>query len=299
MFSNDSSLYYLYANQDWSSFASLEYSYAMFYGCPNLRGGAGTKYNEMYVDATYARPDEEGNPGYFTVVAEIYATWDEGNTTLTLRYDGNREANNGVSNWAVYNNVATKVVLDETMKKAEPESTKDWFYSFSLLEEIEHLDYLSTYSVKDMSYMFAGCSSLSVLNVNSFYLSWAESTEGMFSYCLNLKTIWCDHNWHEQLYNKNSKDMFLGQGWLLGLCTGFLLAAHLMFNDFAQMWNGILVFLRMNVIVSHGVIPFFLRSPVHGVTAHVANNVFSVVYPSLFDIAFCQPCPCFSEDSRL
>ncbi len=216
MFSNDSSLYYLYANQDWSSFASLEYSYAMFYGCPNLRGGAGTKYNEMYVDATYARPDEEGNPGYFTVVAEIYATWDEGNTTLTLRYDGNREANNGVSNWAVYNNVATKVVLDETMKKAEPESTKDWFYSFSLLEEIEHLDYLSTYSVKDMSYMFAGCSSLSVLNVNSFYLSWAESTEGMFSYCLNLKTIWCDHNWHEQLYNKNSKDMFLGCTSLIG-----------------------------------------------------------------------------------
>ena len=216
MFSNDSSLYYLYANQDWSSFASLEYSYAMFYGCPNLRGGTGTKYNEMYVDATYARPDEEGNPGYFTVVAEIYATWDEGNTTLTLRYDGNREANNGVSNWAVYNNVATKVVLDETMKKAEPESTKDWFYSFSLLEEIEHLDYLSTYSVKDMSYMFAGCSSLSVLNVNSFYLSWAESTEGMFSYCLNLKTIWCDHNWHEQLYNKNSKDMFLGCTSLIG-----------------------------------------------------------------------------------
>ena len=216
MFMNDSSLIALYANQDWGTIAPLEWSTGMFYGCPKLKGGAGTVYNESYIDAAYARPDEEGNPGYFTAVAEIYATWDADNTTLTLRYDKNREANGGTTNWAVYNYLATKVVFDPSMKKAEPTSTKDWFYGFSQLETIEHLDYLSTYRVKDMSYMFAGCSSLTTLNVNSFYLSWAETTEGMFSYCINLTTIWCDHNWNEQLYDKNSKDMFLGCTSLVG-----------------------------------------------------------------------------------
>ena len=217
MFAYDSSLYYLYANQDWSTIAPLEKSDIMFWGCPNLRGGAGTVYNESNLSAAYARPDEgEDNPGYFTAVAEIYATWDADNTTLTLRFDNKREENGGTTNWAVYNYLATRVVFDASMKKAEPTSTKDWFYGFSQLETIEHLDYLSTYGVKDMSYMFAGCSSLTTLNVNSFYLSWAQTTEGMFSYCINLATIWCDHNWNEQLYDKNSKDMFLGCTSLVG-----------------------------------------------------------------------------------
>ncbi len=216
MFMNDSSLIALYANQDWGAIAPLEWSTGMFYGCPELKGGAGTVYNESYIDAAYARPDTEGTHGYFTTVAEIYATWDADNTTLTLRYDNKREENGGTTNWAVYNYLATKVVFDASMKKAEPTSTKDWFYGFSQLETIEHLDYLSTYRVKDMSYMFAGCSSLTAINVNSFYLSWAETTEGMFSYCINLTTIWCDHNWNEQLYDKNSKDMFLGCTSLVG-----------------------------------------------------------------------------------
>lgn len=217
MFRHDSVLVRIYANQDWGQSSTLTASDNMFYGCPQLTGGAGTGYDEANVDATYARPDAgEGKEGYFTQIAEIYATWDEGTTTLTLRFGNDREADNGVTEWNVYSDKATKVVLDASMKKAEPTSTKEWFRSFAVLGTIEHLDYLNTYNVKDMSYMFAGCSSLTVLNVNGFSVSWVETAEGMFSYCQSLTTIWCDHNWNENLHDKNTANMFLGSTALIG-----------------------------------------------------------------------------------
>jgi hypothetical protein len=35
----------------------------------NLVGGNGTKYDENYIDTTYAHIDEEENPGYLTDIA--------------------------------------------------------------------------------------------------------------------------------------------------------------------------------------------------------------------------------------
>ena len=43
----------------------------VFYNCTNLVGGAGTTYNNSYVDKTYAHIDGgTSNPGYFTDIAE-------------------------------------------------------------------------------------------------------------------------------------------------------------------------------------------------------------------------------------
>ena len=42
-------------------------SSSMFYGATKLVGGNGTVYNSSNVDATYARIDKEGEPGYFTL----------------------------------------------------------------------------------------------------------------------------------------------------------------------------------------------------------------------------------------
>jgi hypothetical protein len=43
----------------------------MFFGCTNLKGGAGTTYDENYVDATYAHIDGGvDNPGYLTDIAD-------------------------------------------------------------------------------------------------------------------------------------------------------------------------------------------------------------------------------------
>ena len=38
----------------------------IFYGCENLVGGNGTKYNSSYIDKIYARIDTADAPGYFT-----------------------------------------------------------------------------------------------------------------------------------------------------------------------------------------------------------------------------------------
>jgi hypothetical protein len=38
----------------------------MFAGCVSLVGGNGTSYNSNHTDATYARIDRAGTPGYFT-----------------------------------------------------------------------------------------------------------------------------------------------------------------------------------------------------------------------------------------
>ena len=45
----------------------------MFYNAGNLVGGNGTKFNSSYIDATYARIDKEGEPGYLTDI-EISTT---------------------------------------------------------------------------------------------------------------------------------------------------------------------------------------------------------------------------------
>ena len=66
MFGLCSSLTTIYCNDDWSQINSETITSDMFYGCDELVGENGTAYDEEYVDATYARPDEEGTPGYFT-----------------------------------------------------------------------------------------------------------------------------------------------------------------------------------------------------------------------------------------
>ena len=221
MFCYDSSLVVIRANADWGKSPALTVSDNMFYGCPKLKGGAGTVYDEAHVDATYARPDGgTGDEGYFTSISEIYAVWDNPSQSLTLYYDSKREERGGVTEWwqtlYLYYLMVEKVVLDASMKKAEPESTANWFRNFWLLETIEHLDYLRTYNVRDMSYMFSNCSKLTAINVNGFSLAWVETAEGMFSECSALTTIWCDHNWHDYLYGKNSDNMFTGCTSLVG-----------------------------------------------------------------------------------
>ena len=53
---------------DWIKSQSLV-SAGMFDDCTSLVGGNGTSYNPYYTDATYARIDRAGTPGYFTAPA--------------------------------------------------------------------------------------------------------------------------------------------------------------------------------------------------------------------------------------
>ena len=52
-------------NAGWST-ASIKISNDMFLECEKIVGGNGTTYNAEHIDATYARIDTDGAPGYFT-----------------------------------------------------------------------------------------------------------------------------------------------------------------------------------------------------------------------------------------
>ena len=55
----------IYVNSDFNT-SSLTNSNDMFTGCTSLVGGNGTTYNSNNIDATYAKIDRDGTPGYFT-----------------------------------------------------------------------------------------------------------------------------------------------------------------------------------------------------------------------------------------
>ena len=65
MFYNDSELKTIYCNDDWSKHNVTE-STEMFVNCTALIGDKGTRYDSDYTDITYARPDLNSKPGYFT-----------------------------------------------------------------------------------------------------------------------------------------------------------------------------------------------------------------------------------------
>ena len=99
--------------------------------------------------------------------AEIYAAISGDGNTLTLYFDAKREKRNGVTDWSIYSNSKSapnwetnhvkRIVLDKTMTLAQPTSTNAWFQEFCHAEKIEHLDYLNTSQVTDMSRMFNLC----------------------------------------------------------------------------------------------------------------------------------------------
>ena len=67
MFSQCDNVNTIYCNEDWSQSTALMESDDMFFNCKKLKGGKGTTYDAAHIDAAYARPDKEGQPGYFTL----------------------------------------------------------------------------------------------------------------------------------------------------------------------------------------------------------------------------------------
>jgi len=65
MFARCGNLKTIYASEAWST-NSVTNSNGMFSFCRSLVGGNGTQYDETQIDASYARIDKEGTPGYFT-----------------------------------------------------------------------------------------------------------------------------------------------------------------------------------------------------------------------------------------
>ena len=97
MFENCDSLETITVGEGWTTEAVEESDY-MFAGCENLKGGAGTVYDEDHTDVEYARIDGgKTAPGYFTSVNGP----SEEDTTIVIVIP--EEAMNAIS--YLYNNI--------------------------------------------------------------------------------------------------------------------------------------------------------------------------------------------------
>ena len=183
MFYDCTNLAFIYCySHDWATMATnLATSSYMFENCSSVVGDNGTAYSEDKAkDVTMAHFDEEGNPGYFRIspMTQIYGALNEG--TLTIYYDPYIVANSGITpnDWYEITSdeesmaaKVTKVVFDETVKNAKPVTTKEWFYGFSKLTEIEHLDYLNLSNTENTSLMFGACTGIKELNLSMWDMS--------------------------------------------------------------------------------------------------------------------------------
>lgn len=174
-------------NDDWS-LLNLDNADDMFDGCTSLVGGNGTEYDKNYVDAQYARPDLEGQPGYFTTFDELYGA--VSGSTLTLYYDHLRKSRNGLLDWSAFSDQnITKIVVDDAVINVKPTSMKNWFANFSKVTAIEGTNHLNTWDVTDMSGMFSNCSALEAVSITGF-LTWdVTDMSNMFLNCKALKEI--------------------------------------------------------------------------------------------------------------
>lgn len=123
----------------------------------------------------------------------MYATFTNG--TLTFKYgEKNKE------DWTVYDtqcepswynfrNEVLTVEFDPSFADARPKSCYYWFAGMEYLTKINHIEYLNTSEVTDMSYMFYACFKLATLDVSGFKTSKVTDMSYMFAGCSQLTQL--------------------------------------------------------------------------------------------------------------
>lgn len=135
---------------------------------------------------------EEWKDFFNTIVSnEIYAVLSKDGKTLTLYYDDQRASRDGMIYWAsdMWAYALTTIVLDESMQNARPTNISEWFANFTKVTSIEHLDYLNTSEVTDMSFLFLNCYALKTLDVSRFDTKNVTNMSGMFDGCSALTEL--------------------------------------------------------------------------------------------------------------
>jgi len=129
---------------------------------------------------------------------EFYYVLSEDERTATCYFDDRCEERGGILTGRNFDYESKlfgeldnlkKVVFDATCKSASFDSTREWFYGCSSLEEITGLENLNTGKVKDMHAMFCACRALSTLDLSSFDTTQVKDMSSMFSGCRSLKTL--------------------------------------------------------------------------------------------------------------
>ncbi|MBQ9346977.1 MAG: BspA family leucine-rich repeat surface protein [Oscillibacter sp.] len=88
--------------------------------------------------------------------------------------------------WCNYRDSVTRVVIGEGI---QPLSTAYWFYDLYNLKEIRSLEKLDTSRLTSMRAMFAGCASLTSLDLSGFDTESVEDMFGLFGRCTGLTTL--------------------------------------------------------------------------------------------------------------
>ena len=113
-------------------------------------------------------------------------------TSEELTYDVSEAQDGSVMSYLVPNEEDTTkytLYINSDEKVVANEDSSDLFFGFSNLQEIEHLEYLDTSNVTDMSKMFYDCTSLTTLDLSNFNTSKVTDMIGMFEACSGLTTL--------------------------------------------------------------------------------------------------------------
>ncbi|MBR4130908.1 MAG: BspA family leucine-rich repeat surface protein [Bacteroidaceae bacterium] len=225
----------IYVGEGWST-AAVTDSWDMFYGCKKLVGGAGTTYDENYVDASYAHVDgDPSNPGYFSEKGpEAYACYTPENTTLTFYYDTQRQSREGTTydlkeegfppRWSVYEDATcfevTAVVFDSSFADARPTATDHWLAGMNNLQSITGIANLNTSEVTSMRGMFQGIP-LTDIDLTGFNTSKVTRMSSMFGSCTQFESLDLSSfntsnvtDMYEMFYGcKELTTIYVGEGW--------------------------------------------------------------------------------------
>lgn len=108
-------------------------------------------------------------------------------TTFQLNYDS------ATPGWLVKARDVSVVVFNPKFAKARPASTNRWFNNFTKLKKIDGIENLNTSNVTDMGWMFAGCQSLTSLDVSGFNTANVTDMSNMFAQCRGLRSLDVSH----------------------------------------------------------------------------------------------------------
>ena len=177
-----------------------------------------------------------------TIAQTPYAILDNG--TLTFYYDNSKDSRvgtaydvvslsyNGVTYMYPYkkevqnelpviirpNNETTKAVFDKSFSGfSDYNSLNGLFWEYSNLTDISGIENLNTSGVKDMSYMFFKCSSLTSLDLKSFSTENVTNMSGMFLNCSSLQNL--DISSFSRASLESANEMFKGCSESLQLTT--------------------------------------------------------------------------------
>ncbi|MBR5102906.1 MAG: BspA family leucine-rich repeat surface protein [Muribaculaceae bacterium] len=201
MFYDCAKLVTIYVGEEWSN-AAVTSGRETFRYCTNIKGGAGTTYDENNIGSSYAHIDGgTSNPGYLTGVQPVVA-YDASTKTLTFYCDGEAHTgdvgplpyyNTSQPWWVQDTNVSAnvqKVVFHPSFAHVHPTSGYYWFAGMSNLTSFEGLKYFNTDEMVNMQSMFRNCSKLtSIEGIEYLNTSKVTNMYCMFMGCTNLANL--------------------------------------------------------------------------------------------------------------